>query len=152
MGIGTDGFQYVLDVKRRRLEWGDVTPFIAETMMNDGPSVIQGIEQKAYMSRAVVDLNVDPRLRGYSVFGYPADTDKLTRALPFAAKVAANVVRVVIAGWTGEYIEELCSFPSGAHDDQVDASSGAQAMLADGLHDAAGGMNYADETYSSSAY
>jgi predicted phage terminase large subunit-like protein len=152
MGIGTDGCLYILDVQHRQIDWGAVTGFIADTMMADGANVLQGVEKAGYMSRAVTSLNADPRLRGYSVFGYAADKDKLTRALPFAAKAAAGMVRVVDAGWTNDYIEEMCSFPSGSHDDQIDATSGALAMFDDGLHDAAGGMNYADTTYSNSAY
>jgi phage terminase large subunit-like protein len=37
----------------------------------------------------------------------------------------------VDAVWNGVYLDELCSFPTGTHDDQVDASSGAFNQLAD---------------------
>jgi hypothetical protein len=32
--------------------------------------------------------------------------------------------------WNGAYLDELCVFPNGRYDDQVDASSGAFARLA----------------------
>ena len=85
------------------------------------------------MSRAIGDLNQDPRLRGYAIFGYPVDKDKFTRALPFAAKCAAGLVHVLNRSWTQGYLEELCLFTGTGddmHDDQVDASSGAWAMTA----------------------
>ena len=123
-----DGHYYVTDVARAQLEWGDVTPFLADVIMRDGSAVAQGVEEKGFMSRAITELNADPRLHGYSIMGYPVDTDKLRRALPFAAKLAAGHVSLLQAHWNQAYIEELCSFPSGVNDDQVDSSSGAWAM------------------------
>lgn len=151
IGQGTDGHYYVLDVTRKRIDWGDLTPWMAEIMLADGPDVTQGIEEKGYMSRAITDLNRDPRLHEYRIFGYPVDKDKVTRALPFAAKCGAGLVHVLNAHWAQEYVDELCSFPNGAHDDQVDASSGAWAMI--GNADFTSDMNYAEpEIYSASDY
>lgn len=131
-GEGEDGHWYITDVVHARVDWGNLTDFMANVMLKDGPSVQQGIEEKGYMSRAVQALNQDPRMKGFAIFGYPVDTDKVTRALPFAAKAGAGLVHVLNRHWTQEYIDELCSFPLGAHDDQVDASSGAYNMLATG--------------------
>lgn len=144
IGEATDGHYYLLDVARKQLEWGDVTPFIAETILNDGADVVQGIEEKGFMSRAITELNQDPRLRGYAIFGYPVDKDKLTRALPFAAKCAAGLVHTVNAHWSQAYVEEMCSFPNGMHDDCVDASSMAWVMIGESNY--MGGLNYAPET------
>lgn len=130
IGQGTDGKWYILDVKHARVDWGELTEYLAKTILEDGATVQQGIEQKGYMSRAITDLNSDSRFRGYAIFGYDVDTDKVTRALPFAAQCGAGNVYAVNAGWTQAYLDELCSFPMGAHDDQVDASSGAWAMTA----------------------
>lgn len=133
LGQGVDGHWYVLDVARKRIDWGDVVPFIASVILDDGANVQQGLEEKGYMSRAVTDLNLDPRLKGYAIFGYPVDTDKRTRAAPLAAHFAAGVVHVLNRGWTQAYIEEMIMFRGDGndpHDDQVDASSGAWAMTA----------------------
>lgn len=129
LGLATDGHYYVLDVARKQIDWGDLTAFMAEVMLKDGPLVQQGIEAKGYMSRAIQDLNADPRLHGYVIRGYPVDRDKLTRALPVAAKLAAGLIHPVAAHWNQAFIEELCAFPNAAHDDQVDALSGAWAMF-----------------------
>src|SRR5690606_37528102 len=66
-----DGHFYIIDVGRAQIEWGDVTPYLADTILGDGAVVPQGIEEKGFMSRAVTDLYLDPRLRGYQVWGYP---------------------------------------------------------------------------------
>lgn len=52
-------------------------------------------------------------------------TAKEARAMPLSAQCEAGNVRLVRATWNKAYIEELCAFPGGSHDDQVDASSGA---------------------------
>lgn len=147
VGIGEDGHRYVLDVAHERVDWGDLTEFLAQRILSDGPNVAQGIENKGYMSRAVQALNVDPRLHGYQVWGYDVDRDKLTRALPAAAKAASGVVHVVDSHWTDAFLDELCSFPSGAHDDMVDAFAGAEIMLGSGMTSAVGGISYGTDDY-----
>jgi phage terminase large subunit-like protein len=39
-------------------------------------------------------------------------------------------VRLVSGQWNEKYLDELCTFPSGLNDDQVDASSDAFIELA----------------------
>jgi predicted phage terminase large subunit-like protein len=58
---------------------------------------------------------------------------KDVRAMPFAAQCEAGNVRLVLGQWNREYIDELCAFPNGSHDDQVDASSGAFNKLTLGM-------------------
>jgi predicted phage terminase large subunit-like protein len=140
-----DGHFYILDVARAQIEWGDVTPFLATVMLDDGPTVPQGIEEKGFMSRAVTDLNLDARLRNYQVWGYPKDTDKLTNALPFAAKCAAGAVHLVKAHWNETWLDELCAFNAGAHDDQVDSAAGAYHMMSDGAGSSYGAVYYEDD-------
>lgn len=151
MGMGADGRIKVLDVVRRQVEWDQLASLMADTALRDGPNVVIGFEQQGYMSRAGQALAQDPRLHLFSIFGYPKDKDKLTNALPFAARVGLQVVDVVEAHWTADWLDELCSFPRGAHDDQVDASAGAYEMLSSGVFDA-GAMNYAEEYGIDSAY
>ena len=143
IGQGTDGHYYILDVVTFQAEWGDVVPRIADVAIADGATVMIGVEEAGFMSRAIQELNQDYRLRGHAVFGYAVDRDKVTRALPFAARCAADVVHVVRAHWTDAYLDEMCSFPNGAHDDRVDASSGAWAMM--GSSTVNGELNYGTE-------
>lgn len=140
-GLDADTHRYILDVARGQVEWGDLTPFMADTILADGPDVMQGIEAKGYMSRAITELNADPRLRGYSIFGYPKETDKFTNALPVAAKAAAGLVHVLDRHWTPDFLDEVCAFNKAAHDDQVDALAGAENMLSGGDNGLTGAMN-----------
>lgn len=135
IGEGVDGHWYITDVVHAHVDWGDLTDFMARVILEDGAQVPQGIEEKGYMSRAIQDLNMDARMHGFQIWGYPVDSDKLTRALPFAAKCGAGLVHVLNRHWTPTYIEELCLFTGRGdmHDDQVDASSGAYAMLGENV-------------------
>ncbi len=154
IGQGIDGHYYVLDVAHKRVDWGDLPNYMANIMLADGENVIQGIEEAGYMTRAVTDLNQDPRLHGYSIFGFPVDKKKYTRALPYAAKCAAGLVHLVGGHWADSYVEELCLFTGNEkdlHDDQVDASSGAWSMIGESAF--GGDLNYAtNETFSGSEY
>lgn len=153
MAIDDAGRRYVLDVQRKQVDWGDLVEWMAQVIIADGPTVVQGIEQQGYMSRAIQDLNADTRLAGYQIWGYPKDKDKVTNALPFAAKAAAGLVYVVQSGWTDRWIDEIVSFPNGAHDDQVDSVAGANDMLA-GNNVAEYGVMVLDDSsgFSNSAY
>lgn len=146
-GMGADGHRYVLDVTRAQVDWGQLPDFMARVMVADGIHVAQGIENKGYMSRAIAALNVDERLLGYVILGYDVDRDKVTRALPLAAKAGAGLVHVLASHWTDAFLDELTSFPLGAHDDQVDAAAGAETMLADGAFAGMGEVYTPDEPY-----
>jgi predicted phage terminase large subunit-like protein len=71
-------------------------------------------------------------LVGFPAFGRTVTGDKAVRAEPFAAQAAAGNVHLKRGVWVPGYLDELCSFPQGSHDDQVDASSGAFNELAGG--------------------
>jgi predicted phage terminase large subunit-like protein len=42
-----------------------------------------------------------------------------------AAQCEHGLVKLVEGSWNQAFIDELCAFPNGVHDDQVDASSAA---------------------------
>lgn len=61
----------------------------------------------------------------------PVDS-KLARAHAVSPYVEAGNVHLPhpsLAPWIGDYVEELCAFPRGSHDDQVDATTQALARL-----------------------
>lgn len=129
VGFGADGHHYVLDVVRKRAEWEDVLSLLAETAIADGPEVMVGIEEQAYMSRAVQALVNDGRLQHTPIYGYPKTKDKVTNALAVGARLAAGGMHLSAAHWNDAFIDELCSFPRAEHDDQVDALAGAWEMI-----------------------
>ena len=68
-------------------------------------------------------------LDGHDVRFTTATGDKQTRAKPVSAQCEAGNVKIVRGPWNDEFLRELENFPSGKHDDAVDALSGAHGML-----------------------
>jgi predicted phage terminase large subunit-like protein len=56
---------------------------------------------------------------------FPATKDKEARAKPASAQAQAGNIKLVCGRWNAQFLDELENFPEGAHDDQVDALSGA---------------------------
>jgi predicted phage terminase large subunit-like protein len=71
------------------------------------------------------------RLLGrFSVTATPVTGDKMARALTWAGKAGGGLVLMAEGDWNKAFLDELTSFPTGAHDDQVDAvSSGFDKLL-----------------------
>ena len=134
VGKDNDGNFYVLDVFHARVDFGNLHDTMLEVMERDGPEVLQGIEKAGYMSRVIESLMADGRTHSYPIMPLTVDKDKLTRALPMTGRFASGKVFLVQSGWNENYIEEMVVFSGkgSAHDDQVDATSAAYALIEDG--------------------
>jgi predicted phage terminase large subunit-like protein len=125
-----EGRWYIEDVVRVRMKASDRNALMRQTAELDGPSVRGWVEQEPGSGgKESAELTV----RLMAGFAYHAETvtgDKVTRADPFAAQWQAGNVALVRGAWNAAFLEELAAFPSGTHDDQVDAASGAFAKLA----------------------
>ena len=47
------------------------------------------------------------------------------QSVPCRAQCEHGFVKLVESDWNKDFVDELCAFPKGAHDDQVDAASAA---------------------------
>ena len=72
-------------------------------------------------------------LRGFAFVPVRSTGSKEVRATPLASAAGLGNVFVVEADWNADYLDELELFPSGMHDDQVDATSGAHELLTTGM-------------------
>jgi predicted phage terminase large subunit-like protein len=119
---------FVLDVVRGRWSTDQRETVIKQTAMTDQEqykNAVVWLEEEGGSggkdsSRATVQ-----NLAGFTVKTERPTGAKPVRAEPFAAQAEAGNVSLVEGRWNAPYINELTSFPFGAHDDQVDASSGA---------------------------
>ncbi len=89
------------------------------------------IEQAMHGLAALQDLQREESIVNITLKGVTVDADKLTRALPFAARAEQSKVKLVQGAWINSALDELCFFPNGKHDDQVDSLSGGLAMLSE---------------------
>lgn len=133
--LGEKGGQYwVLDVQHAQLPPGGNERLIRQTAELDLRDVPIRIEQEPGSSGvALIDRYARDVLKGYSFMGVRSTGSKTVRAQPFAAACEAGNVRIVRAGWNRAFLDELCSFPMGDHDDIVDAASGAFQDLAENV-------------------
>jgi len=68
-------------------------------------------------------------LSGFTVAPAAESGDKLTRFGPFSSQCRAGNVKIRRGAWNEELFRVLEGFPDLAHDDEVDACSGALEML-----------------------
>lgn len=126
-----DGVYYIIDMRRARTTPLGVESLIKRTAEEDGIGVNIYIEQEGGASGKLI---IDHYLR-HVVVGFPVrgkstqGKSKLERAQPFSAAAQAGNVKLVRGSWIGDFLNELEIFPNGAHDDQVDAISGAIQVL-----------------------
>ena len=125
-----DGVYYVEDVSRGQWSALSRERIMRQTAELDGEDVSIGLEQEPGSGGVESAQNSVRNLAGFYVHAERVTGEKATRAMPFAAQCEARNVKLVKGDWNAAYLDELCSFPFGAHDDQVDASSGAFMRLA----------------------
>lgn len=97
-----------------------------------GGRVVEWFEQEAGVAGTERTEAIIKRLAGVPAYGERPTGSKVVRAEPLAAQGEAGNVALVHGPWLEAYRAELADFPSGKHDDQVDASSGAFNKLAQG--------------------
>lgn len=99
---------------------------IAET---DGRETIVHLAQDPG-SAGVDQVQHDTRnLIGYGVISKRPTGSKEVRAMPMAAAFESGSIELERGDWNRDFIDELCSFPTGKHDDQVDAAADAFSYL-----------------------
>lgn len=128
----TDGVYYIEDVTRGRWSPGERDKVIKQCAETDPPGTHIWLEQEPGSSGVDSVQALARILAGYSVHADRVTGSKTTRAEPLAAQAEAGNVVLVKNHWNAPFLDELLIFPNGAHDDQVDAASGAFAVLSKG--------------------
>jgi len=124
------GVFYVEDVVRDRWSPGDVERNLKNTASQDGTSVrIRMPQDPGAAGKADANTKIK-LLAGYAVKAIPVTGDKATRAKPASAQAEAGNVKLVRGAWNQAFLDEVCTFPHGQFDDQVDAFADALNELA----------------------
>lgn len=126
------GYYYIVDVQCGRWAASERNATILQRAHLDRQQygVIEThIEQAPGLGKEPTE-DLVRQLAGFSVYADKVSIDKESRAQPFQAQAQAGNVRILDALWNGPYLDEMCSFPTGAHDDRVDGTSGAFNRLA----------------------
>ncbi len=120
-----EGVFYVEHVVRQRLGPAGVQRLITTTATQDPAGTTIRIPQDPGQAGKAQAQTYTVLLAGYDVKAVQPTGDKTTRARPAAAQAEAGNVKLLRGDWNEAFMEELCTFPAGAHDDQVDAFADA---------------------------
>lgn len=126
-----DGVYYIIDMKHFQGSPKLNEDTIKQTAKLDGVGTLIFMEQEPGSS-GVDDIDHYARevLVGYSFRGERSTGSKEARAGPVSSAAEAGNVKLVEGPWINDFLDEAENFPSGGHDDQVDAVSGAfQALI-----------------------
>lgn len=129
LGRLADGAFVVLDVVRLRGGPDEVEAAIFNTAGVDGREVLIGLPQDPGQAGKGQVRYLARRLAGFRVEVSLETGDKATRAAPVASQVNVGNVGLVRAPWNRALLDELAAFPSGRHEDQVDALARAFGAL-----------------------
>jgi len=129
LGRDRNGGYWLLDMVRRRANPGDVERLLLDTATQDGKRVRIGFGQDPGQAGKNQAFYLVRALGGFSVGPARESGDKLTRFGPFSSQCRAGNVKIRRGAWNEELFRVLEGFPDLAHDDEVDACSGALEML-----------------------
>lgn len=118
-GIRKNGF-YLIDVVNKRLEYPDLKREVLNLYNRDQPSFVL-IEDKASGQQLIQDLRRESIV---PIICIQPNKDKVSRFIGCTDQIeAGNVYVPSDAMWVDSYIDQLCVFPKGKHDDMVDSTS-----------------------------
>ncbi len=124
-----DGIFYLEDVVRKRTDPSGVEALLKQTTQLDGHSTAIWLEQEPGSSGKIATASMIKMLAGFNVRAERATGSKPERALPMSAQAMAGNIKIVNGAWVKEFLNEAESFPTGSHDDQIDAFSLAFSKL-----------------------
>lgn len=120
---------YITDMIRIQESPLGVQTIIKNTAIRDGVQVRIGIEEDPGQAGISEADHLSRLLQGYNVKRNKVQKDKVTRASPVSAQSEAGNIKVLRGKWNEDFFKELENFPEGAHDDIVDALSGAFFLI-----------------------
>ena len=120
----------LLEVVRKRLTYPDLKREainLAEKWVSDKERFVGNvllvilIEDKASGQSLIQDLKRETK---FNIIDIKPESDKVTRASTCSPQIEdGKVFLKTEAIWLQDYIDEMCVFPNGIHDDQVDSTS-----------------------------
>jgi len=117
---------YILDVARGRWSPAGLEQVIVTTAVRDGYEYRIRIPQDAGAGKFVAHYMAKKLVR-FAVTIEPevGMGNKAQRAVSFAAHCENRFVVLAQADWNTAFVDELCAFPNGVNDDQVNAAAAA---------------------------
>jgi predicted phage terminase large subunit-like protein len=126
-----NGVMFIIDVQRLQGSPQTIEAAVTNTASRDGKEVQIYIEKEPGAAGLnLIDQYRRKALLGYAVHEINPTGDKTVRAAPFSSACEAGNVKLTCGKWINAFLDELESFPTGKHDDQVDVAAYAYQVLA----------------------
>lgn len=125
----SEGLYYIESIVRDKVSPAGVEKMLKNTATQDGRSIKVVIPQDPGAAGKSTAQHQVKLLAGWDIRAVLESGSKEVRATPVSAQAEAGNIKLVRGPWNEAFLEEVSMFPSGAHDDQVDALSGAFAEL-----------------------
>jgi predicted phage terminase large subunit-like protein len=135
MCLASDGYFYILNVVRGQWSSYERDQIMLKTSKHDAEKYgsVRTWHQQDPGSAGKDSAEATNRLLvGFPAFFEPVTGDKETRSEPLESAFQGGLVKLIQAHWNEAFVSELCAFPKGKNDDQVDAASSAFTKLANG--------------------
>lgn len=135
MGRHPGGYFVVEHVHRIRVRPSSVKDATRSMADRDGIGTVVALEQEPGSSGKVVVDDLKTFLQDRTVRGYRSTGKKWDRASVVSSKAEHGLIKIVEGPWNTAFLDEVEAFTqddSHAHDDIVDALSGAYTQLAQG--------------------
>lgn len=131
-GYGSDGYFYILDIKRKRVTSYERDQLMLRTAEEDrgAHGNVKTWHQQDPGSAGKDSAEATNRV--LMQFGPKFETltgDKETRSESLESGLQGGMVYLLQGAWNSDFIDECVSFPRGRHDDQVDSSSSSHNKL-----------------------
>lgn len=131
LGAAMIGDIFVIeDVVRGQWKPSGVETVLKNTASQDGPLVTIRIPEDPGAAGKADAATKIKLLKGYPVEAVRPTGEKSIRARPAAAQAEAGNIKLLRGPWVTAFLDEVCAFPAGANDDQVDALADAINELA----------------------
>lgn len=130
IGRQKNGRFIIANVVRDQKSAAGVERLLTNTASQDGYQCEQSLPQDPGQAGKQQASYYIGKLAGYTAHATTESGDKETRANPLSAQAEAGNVDILEGDWNDVFLDELCVFPNGEHDDQVDAASRAFNTLA----------------------
>src|SRR5690606_35154923 len=116
------GIFYIEHVERLRGTPNEVDRAIFNLASSDGRETLIALPQDPGQAGKAQAQALARLLAGFRLRSQPVTGSKVVRAMPFSSQCEAGNVRLVAGPWNAGFLNELENFPTGRHDDQVDAA------------------------------
>lgn len=120
---------YILDSNEDRMEPAATDTAMKNRALQDGKAVSVRFEMEGGASGKRDARTIVSMLDGFDIKGVRPQGDKITRSKGLASQALAGNVKLLRGSWNDRWLNHMHGQPDLAHDDTMDASSGAYNEL-----------------------